>query len=180
MDGRQNGIRKKQHFSLELSGVMTVELAYLIPVILLVLELVIYAVFYYHDKNILIGAAGETAVAAAQYERKPGGQEAVNWEEFLQMQIEGKLILFSGIETEVTRTEEKIEVAVSAQKGLMRLEVLQRAVVSLPEKRIRRMQILQELIPEEEREEGESPDEERLGEENPEGETEKDEREVME
>lgn len=129
-----------------LSGVMTVELAYLIPVILLVFQLVIYSVFYYHDKNILIGAAGETAAAAAQYERKAGGQRTTDWEVFLREQIEGKLILFSQVDVLAVRTDDKIEITVSAQKGNLRVEVLQRAVILKPEKTIRRIQILQKWM----------------------------------
>ena len=69
-----------------LSGTLTVEMAYLIPVLLTVFQMVIYSVFYYHDKNILLGAAGETVVTAAQYERKAGAQGTVNLEAFFQNQ----------------------------------------------------------------------------------------------
>lgn len=50
-------------------GVITVEMSYLIPLILLVFILIIETAFYFHDKNILLGAAAETAVVGAQAER---------------------------------------------------------------------------------------------------------------
>ena len=133
----------------EVSGVMTVELAYLIPVILLVFQLVIYSVFYYHDKSILIGTAGETAVTAAQYERKASTKRTTDWEVFFREQIDGKLILFSEVDVALVQTDDEIEITASAQKGYMRVEVLQRAVVSNPEKAIRRMWVLQQWMTDE-------------------------------
>ena len=132
-----------------LSGTLTVEMAYLLPVLLTVFQMVIYSVFYYHDKNILLGAAGETVVTAAQYERKAGAQGTVNLEAFFQNQIDGKLILFSKVTVETAQTDDEIEITASAQKGYMRVEVLQRAVISKPEKSLRRMQILQKWMTDE-------------------------------
>lgn len=45
-----------------LKGSMTVEMSFLMPIILLLLMNSILAAFYFHDKNILAGAAYETAV----------------------------------------------------------------------------------------------------------------------
>ena len=53
------------------SGVITVEMSYLIPIILALFLTVIYTTFYYHDKIILFGAAGETAAVGAEMERMP-------------------------------------------------------------------------------------------------------------
>ncbi len=47
-------------------GSATVEMAYMMPVIFLVFVSAIYMVFYLHDKNIVIGAAYETAIVGAQ------------------------------------------------------------------------------------------------------------------
>lgn len=38
-----------------LIGSATVEMSYLIPFVFLVILLTVYATFYYHDKNILLG-----------------------------------------------------------------------------------------------------------------------------
>ena len=56
----------------EVQGVITVEMAYLMPIIFMVFVLVVYTSFYYHDKQILIGAATETATVGAQQKRWPG------------------------------------------------------------------------------------------------------------
>ena len=62
---------KKSKAKRTVSGVITVEMTYIVPMIFFIFVMIIYTVFYYHDKNILIGAAGETAVVAAQMTRKP-------------------------------------------------------------------------------------------------------------
>lgn len=59
-------MKNKQYGKRSFRGVITVEMSYLIPIVLIIFLLVVYTVFYYHDKNILIGAASETAVTGAQ------------------------------------------------------------------------------------------------------------------
>ena len=48
----------------ELQGSITVEMSFLVPMILFLIMSCILAVFYYHDKNILSGAAYEIEVTA--------------------------------------------------------------------------------------------------------------------
>ena len=43
----------------------TVEMSFLMPIIMLLVMSSIYAFFYYHDKNIIAGAAYETAVVGS-------------------------------------------------------------------------------------------------------------------
>ena len=81
-----------------LKGVITVELSYLLPIILMIFLTVVYVTFYYHDKNILIGAASETAAVGAQLERKPDENVQTDLAGFYQDRILAKLILFSGAE----------------------------------------------------------------------------------
>ena len=53
----------------------TVEMSFLMPIIMLLVMSSIYAFFYYHDKNIIAGAAYETAVVGSNKAReKPGSQ----------------------------------------------------------------------------------------------------------
>lgn len=53
----------------------TVEMSFLTPIIMLLVMSSIYAFFYYHDKNIIAGAAYETAVVGSNKAReKPGSQ----------------------------------------------------------------------------------------------------------
>ncbi len=126
-------------------GVITVEMSYLIPMVLLLFLLVVYTVFYYHDKNILIGAASETAVTGAQMERRPDKKGQVGLEELYQERIQGKLVFFSGIQVFANVSEKWVEISACAERGKMKIHVLQRAAVAEPEKAVRRKRMLKSL-----------------------------------
>lgn len=139
-----------------LSGVITVELSYLIPIIFVIFLMVIYTTFYYHDKNILIGAASETAVVGAQMERKPGEGGQTDLAAFYQERIQGKLILFSGAEASVNTSKKWVEVSAYADSGGMQLHVVQRAAMQKPEAAIRRKWMLEKAVQSIKKEKGES------------------------
>ncbi len=141
-----------------LSGVITVEMSYLIPMILVLFMTIIYTTFYYHDKNILIGAAGETAVVGAQMERKPGNDGQTDLAGFYQERIQGKLILFSGAEASVSTSKKWVEVSAYADRGKMRLHVIQRAALQEPEAAIRKKWMVEKAIDTVKEKTGESTD----------------------
>ena len=122
-----------------LKGVITVELSYLFPIILMIFLVIVYTTFYFHDKNILIGAASETAVVGAQLERRPGENGRADLAGFYQ------LILFSGAEASVDTTRRWVEVSAYAERKWMRLHVVQRAALAQPETAIRRLWLLDRL-----------------------------------
>lgn len=133
-----------------LNGAITVELSYLIPIIMMVFLMTIYSVFYYHDKNILLGAASETAILGAQMERKPDEKGKTDLDAFFQERIYGKLILFSGAQVNVSISSDRVNVSVSAQKGQMKIKAVQKASVVVPEKKIRQKKIIKKLAEQEE------------------------------
>lgn len=139
-------MKGKRRIPQEFRGVITVELSYLIPIILVIFLTVIYTTFYYHDKNILIGAASETAVVGAQMERKPDAEGKTDLAGFYQERIQGKLILFSGAEASVNTSKKWVEVSASAERGYMRLYIVQRAALQEPEAAIRRKWMLEKAI----------------------------------
>lgn len=128
-----------------LGGSVTIEMAYILPVVLLVFLLVVYTVFYYHDKNILIGTAAETAVTGAQAARQKG-KETPDMQSFYRERIGNKLILLRLTDVEVSRSKKQIEVSVSAGKGRMRVMVVQRAGIPDPEDKIRKKRQLETLV----------------------------------
>lgn len=134
-------MKKKRY----IKGVLTVEMSYLIPLILSIILLIIYTVFYYHDKNILNGAAAETAVLGSQIERRPQGGEGIDLEEFFKERISEKLIFFSGTSVEIDKQEDEVRTIVEAQKGKMTIQICRSAVVVKPEDRIRKKRILENL-----------------------------------
>ena len=118
-------------------GSSVVEMAYIMPMFLALFVLIVHTVFYYHDKAVLMGAAAETAVLGTQTERREGTE--YDLEEFFRERIRGKLIYMTDVEVSAAGDEEKTEVTAYAQKSFMKLEVCQRALVSVPEKKIRWM-----------------------------------------
>lgn len=126
----------------ELKGVITVEMSYILPMILSVLLLIIYTVFYFHDKNILIGAAAETTVLGAQIERKPDESGQTDLNGFCQKRIDGKLILFGVVSVEVEVTDKWVTVLAKADHGRMSLAIRQQAPILKPEKKIRIREVI--------------------------------------
>lgn len=139
----------KQNFKVGLKGSVTVEMSYILPSILLMFLLIIYTVFYFHDKNILNGAAGETAALGAQTERGPSGRD-VDLERVFKERVSKKLILLrlNGIDVEIER--EQVTVRAAAAKSWMRVKAVQRARIPFPEKKIREKRRLESVLGQEE------------------------------
>lgn len=119
----------------ELKGSAVVEMSYIIPMILFLFVMIIHAVFYYHDKAVLNGAAGETAVLGAQTARRKGTE--YDLEEFFHNRTEGKLIYMTDPDVSVEEDEESVTVKASAARSFMRLSIYQRALIVKPEDKIR-------------------------------------------
>ena len=62
-------MKKKERFKKDMKASTVIEMSYIMPVFLFLFLLIMYTVFYYHDKAVLNGAAAETAVLGAQAER---------------------------------------------------------------------------------------------------------------
>lgn len=131
-----------------LKASITIEMAYVMPIVVLVFLLTIYTIFYYHDKNILIGAAGETAVLGAQIERQKEENKA-DLHNFYRERVRGKLVLLHLTEIEVTKGKKWIEVTAWAGKTRMRVSVRQKAIIPEPEKKIRKKRLLESLLEQE-------------------------------
>ena len=112
-------------------------MSYIIPMFLGLFVLILHAVFYYHDKAVLIGAASETAILGAQAARREGTE--YDLESFFSERLEGKLIYMTYVSVDVKNDETQIVVSASAHRGIMKLSVCQRAAVSRPEEKLRMM-----------------------------------------
>lgn len=118
-------------------GSMTVEMSFLMPIILFLIMGCILAVFYYHDKNILSGASYETAVVGSTKAREKDGVEEGELEELFRQRVGKKCILFSEAQVAVSVRKTEIEVAASASRLGMQVSVSKKAAVTDPEKYIR-------------------------------------------
>lgn len=130
----------------KVKGSTVVEMAYLMPVVLLCWMAIIFALFYYHDKNIIGGAAYETAVAGSEEWRWKKKIEEGKMEQYFQKRIKNKLLFFDGASVETAVIKDTFEVSAGARKKKMKLSVKRSASLTLPEEKIRRKEILKEII----------------------------------
>lgn len=93
----------------------------------------VYIIFYFHDKNILSGAAYETAVVGS--ERKSYKKEEL--EAYFRRRIKGKLIVFSNVKENIEVEKEEITVTCSAKKRRMKIKVSASVKQTEPETYIR-------------------------------------------
>lgn len=128
-----------------------VEMAYLMPVVLLVWMLVIFALFYYHDKNILAGAAYETAVVGSEVyhegekEKKENpGETERKLSEYFRDRVWGKMIFFGRVSVMVQAKEERIVVKAGAARSWLSLYVEKGAALTVPEEEIRKKRVLKQ------------------------------------
>lgn len=121
-----------------------VEMAYLMPVILLMWMLVIFALFYYHDKTLAIGASYETAVVGGEWYEEADEVETERIGEYFQNRIRGKLLFFSYISVEVQLEDDWLLVDANARKRGMRIHAVQKVKIRNPQKEIRRIQIIKD------------------------------------
>ena len=126
--------------NLKVKGSTVIEMSYIIPLFLGLVILIIYVVFYYHDKAVLNGAASETAILGVQAERR--ADTRYDLEKFFLERVDGKLIYMTDADVTVNRTEDEIIVKASVQKSFMKLSISQKALIVNPEEKIRRMRWL--------------------------------------
>lgn len=117
------------------------EASFLIPLFLLILTIVIQVLFYFHDKNFLLGIAHETAALGAS-------SDEVNVEmlkSYFSERVSNKAILFSEINQEISMREEEVVVRCNANKGKMSLQVQCVVIRTEPESYIRKIQKINKI-----------------------------------
>lgn len=138
----------------------TVEMSFLMPIIMLLIMSSIYAFFYYHDKNIIAGAAYETAVVGSNKAReKPdsqtgfgdrsgdrSGTDVAELETLFQSRVNGKCILLSTIQGQVTVEEDEVCVRAQGTWRKMKVSVEKRAAITEPEKKLRDIKKIKEFV----------------------------------
>ena len=134
----------------------TVEMSFLTPIIMLLVMSSIYAFFYYHDKNIIAGAAYETAVVGSNKAReKPdsqtgsgdrSGTDVAELETLFQSRLNGKCILLSTIQGQVTVEGDEVCVRAQGTWRKMKVSVEKRAAITEPEKKLRDIKKIKEFV----------------------------------
>lgn len=116
-------------------GSFTVEASFVVPIVLMVFVASIYFIFYFHDKNILVGAIYETAVVGSgRQEYKKEELEA-----YFRRRIRGKLIIFSDVKTEIEQKDKAVRVLCKAKRKRMRINCQSELRRTAPESYIRKV-----------------------------------------
>lgn len=125
--------------SKEMKGSFMIEATYMIPITLLVWMLIIFGLFYYHDKQILSGAAYETAVAGSRMMHEEGVLHKEKAEQYFRQRIQGKLLFFGeqAVHCELVEEDRGILLHATANAKRMKVHAHARAAVTEPEKKIR-------------------------------------------
>lgn len=121
----------------EVRGSMTVEMSFLMPMILFLIMGCVLAVFYYHDKNILAGAAYETVVVGSTKVREREEVKKGELESLFYQRAGNKCILFANPQVAIRTSKDEIEAKVNVSRRYMRLSVTKKAAVTEPERYIR-------------------------------------------
>ncbi len=129
----------------KIKGSATVELVYMMPVILLVCVVSIYIMFYFHDKNILIGAVYETAVVGAQKVKWDEEEVTSQLQKLFEERTRGKFIFFAKASVKIEVSDEAVEVRARAEKGRMKMNASQKVTVTSPEEYIRDFRRIQNV-----------------------------------
>ncbi len=124
-----------------LKGSYTIEAAFIVPIVLSLFVVLVYTLFYYHDKNIVAGAAYETlAIGTGRME-----YDTEKLSTFFQERIQGKLLLFKNIEDDIEIGKEEIKIQCEGRKKYMRFKVIQKAKITEPEEFIRNLRKINNL-----------------------------------
>ncbi len=122
-----------------LNASMTIEMSIIIPLVLFMIMGLILTIFYFHDKNILNGAASETAFVGSAKLRESGEIREEELERFCRERIQGKCIFLVSLQIDITVSDTEVMVEVTAEKKDFSISVVKRAAVTEPEKKIRNM-----------------------------------------
>lgn len=115
----------------------TIEMSYLMPMILLLIMSSIFGIFYFHDKAVLSGAAYEAAAAGGTKAREEAGVTAGEIEALFYERAGNKCILFDRIEVSASVEDDEIRIQGTGSKRGMTVSVLKSMPVTKPEKKIR-------------------------------------------
>ena len=125
----------------KLQGSFTIEAAVIVPLILFVFGVLLFILFYYHDKNVLLGTAHET-VAIGSSRQNMKEEELEN---YFASRIKGKILIFPWVQSEAEIREEEVYIVCKAKKNTLSLKVESKAAKTEPEDYIRGVRKIEKI-----------------------------------
>lgn len=136
----------RPRFRRRLKASATVEMAVIAPLTLLTFLLIVYTIFYFHDKNVLCGAAYEAAsVGSVKAREEDFDQQDIS--RLLEEQLRRKCIILNEIDHEVTLSDETLAIRITGKYKEMSTTIYQKMPIEIPEKEIRRREAWKENLP---------------------------------
>ena len=129
------------HMRKRVKGSLTIEAAIIIPLAIFVVGVLMYSLFYYHDKIVLNAAASETAIYGS-YVKEPREEEL---KEHMDSRIWGRLLLFAEAHHQIEIKKDEIQIISETKKGPMSLKVCGMARRTKPEQYIRTIQKIKKI-----------------------------------
>lgn len=129
-----------------LRGSLTVEMSYVLPMIIMLIFLLINTVFYYHDKAVLSGAVAETVEMGIENTRSSSKNDGVDLETYLKKRVGRKLIFLRPVSYSIKKADTRISVKVDAAKGPFMTSVYLEGRVPYPEKELREKKKAEDLL----------------------------------
>lgn len=99
----------------KMRGNFTIEAAIIVPLILFIFGVLLHILFYWHDKNILMSTAHETAALGSSRSE----MTELELEYYFFSRMEGKLLLFDRVECISHVEEDKVTVVWDGSKDSM-------------------------------------------------------------
>ena len=129
----------------ELKGSITVEMSFILPMIIFIIFLLINTVFYYHDKAVLSGAVAETVEQGIEDIREDKNS-STDLESYLRSRIGKKLIFLRPTGISATKSDNKVRIKVDAGKGAFKTSVHLEGDVPYPEEKLREKKKAEDLL----------------------------------
>lgn len=130
-----------------LQGSTTIEMAVIIPLLLGMIMLLIFTIFYFHDKNIITASLMEVGMIGANKYHEDEEFNTAEIEEAIKERIGKKCILLQYSVEHIEVANEKIKIEVIAQKGRFRTRIYQSMPLLKPEKEIREEKRWKNILP---------------------------------
>ncbi|HIW21471.1 MAG TPA: pilus assembly protein [Candidatus Dorea intestinavium] len=131
----------------KLKGSATIEMAVIVPLILGILMLIIFTIFYFHDKNIITASLMEVVMISANKDHDKAELTVAEIEDAIAERIDDKCIFLQYSVEDIELSKEKIKVEVTAQKGRFKTRIYQSMPLLKPEKEIREEKRWKSILP---------------------------------
>lgn len=131
---------------MKLKGSATIEMAFVMPVILLAFTAVVYIGFFFHDKNVLQALVYEGLVIGSSSYRMEAEVDTEVVETFIREKAELRMIYFSLSELEVEVEAEEILVKAIGINGKLELNIERKLALTEPETMVRSTEILTQWL----------------------------------